>query len=172
MKDYKKKNNIIRMNYEECLQSLKKRLFDRSSIINECIVWKGCVNKRGYGVINFNREKGTLLTHRASWLLHYGSLPQNLVLHTCDVRNCINIKHLKEGTCQDNTNDMMRKNRYKMPTHHKGSKNATAILNEELVLKIKQLLQAGLGVMQISKFFNQPFTRIYDIKRKKTWKHL
>jgi predicted XRE-type DNA-binding protein len=151
---------------------LKIRLFNHCSIQNNCIVWNGALNERGYGLININRTKGTTSTHRAAWFIHYGSFPKNLVLHTCDVRNCVNINHLKEGTAQDNTDDMMRKNRYKMPTLRKGSQNANSVLNEELVLQIKKLLKEGKSVAEVSRVFQQPFTRIYDIKRQKTWKHI
>lgn len=34
-------------------------------------------------------------------------LPNELVLHSCHVRNCIEPNHLYKGTAQDNTDDMM-----------------------------------------------------------------
>jgi hypothetical protein len=158
------------MKNESSLISLKSRLLARSYIKDNCIVWNGCINERGYGIINFNNR--AVLAHRASWFIHNGSFPKQLVLHTCDVRNCINIDHLKEGTCQDNTDDMMRKNRYKMPTHYNGSKNANSILNEELVFQIKSSLINGKSVAEVARIFQQPFSRIYDIKRQRTWKHI
>ncbi len=163
---------MTKMNHEQLIQSLKIRLSSHSTIQDDCIIWNGCINERGYGIINAGREIGTLLAHRASWLVHHGSSPTKLVLHICDVRNCINIRHLKEGTCQDNTDDMMAKKRYRMPTHHKGSKNGMAVLNEELVLKIKSSLMEGKSVAEVSRTFQQPFTRIYDIKRERNWKHI
>ena len=153
-------------------KSLQERLNSHCSIIGDCIVWNGAKNERGYGVINVGRREGTLLTHRASWLIHNGSLPKNLILHMCDVRNCVNINHLKEGTSQDNTDDMMRKKRYKMPIHHKGSKNGNAILNEEKALEIKKLLKEGKSMMEVSKDLNQPYSRVCDIKYQRTWAHL
>lgn len=162
----------MKMNYHQVIESLKKRLFKRCSIQGDCMIWDGCLNEKGYGIINAGREIGTLLTHRASWLIKHGSLPEKLILHACDVRNCVNINHLKEGTSQDNTDDMMRKNRYKMPTPCRGSKNANAVLTEDLVIKIKSLLIEGKSVAEISRALQQPFSRIYDIRRGRNWNHI
>jgi hypothetical protein len=152
---------------------LKDRLYRKCSQQGTCIVWNGAKNLRGYGVINIGKRKeGNLLVHRASWLINKGSHPKNLILHTCDVRNCINIDHLKEGTPQDNTDDMMRKKRYRMPTHYSGSKNGNSMLTEELVIKIKSFFKEGKGAAEISKIMQQPYSRIYDIKRKRTWAYL
>ncbi len=41
--------------------------------------------------------------------------PSQIVCHTCDVKHCFNPDHLWVGTHQENTQDMMRKKRYKVP---------------------------------------------------------
>jgi hypothetical protein len=80
-----------------------------------CWLWTGTVNVHGYG--KFALRKGSIDgAHRASWILHNGSIAPNLyVCHKCDVRSCVNPDHLFLGTCKENAQDMVRKGRHKPP---------------------------------------------------------
>lgn len=64
----------------------------------------------GYGSVE--KDGKTLGMHRASWLIHKGSLPETplCVLHKCDNRACCNPKHLYLGTKKDNRRDFMQRN--------------------------------------------------------------
>ena len=51
--------------------------------------------------------------HRLAWAAANGPVPDGMcVLHSCDVRACINPKHLFLGTNKDNTQDMVTKGRH------------------------------------------------------------
>lgn len=55
---------------------------------------------------------GHILTHRLSWELHNGPIPDGLfVLHRCDNPLCVRPDHLFLGTKQDNALDCARKGR-------------------------------------------------------------
>ena len=52
------------------------------------------------------------MAHRASWIMEFGPIPDGLlVLHKCDVRNCVRPGHLFLGTYKDNMDDMYAKGR-------------------------------------------------------------
>lgn len=98
----------------ESTVSLRIRNFmkkvDIDSTKEGCWLWKGALNKQGYGVYAINRR--AFLAHRVAWKLFVDTIPTGkCVLHRCDISNCVNIKHLFIGTRADNTKDMMRKGR-------------------------------------------------------------
>jgi hypothetical protein len=73
-----------------------------------CLEWQGAKSK-GHGRLTRNSKK--IAAHRLAWELKYGEIPDGLwVLHKCDNRPCINIKHLYLGNCSDNTRDMYERN--------------------------------------------------------------
>lgn len=77
-----------------------------------CWIWAHFINDvTGYGIVRspFSTSRQA---HRYSWEHNVGKVPAGLlVLHKCDVRSCINPKHLFLGTCKDNLQDMARKGR-------------------------------------------------------------
>jgi HNH endonuclease len=76
-----------------------------------CWLWTGGVNEKGYGRL---RVKGKLYrAHRAAWKTWRGPLTGPLVCHYCDTPACIRPDHLFQGTAQANTDDMIRKGRYR-----------------------------------------------------------
>jgi hypothetical protein len=80
---------------------------------NGCILWDGFIGHNGYGQSSF-RGKGCRL-HRKVYEITKGPIPAGHdVCHSCDVRRCINPKHLWTGTRKDNLVDCLKKGRH----HH------------------------------------------------------
>lgn len=83
----------------------------------ECWEWIAAKRSRktGYGAFRVHEE--TIDTHRVSWMIHFGEIPDDkCVLHRCDNRICIRPDHLFLGTKLDNVRDMISKGRqYIMP---------------------------------------------------------
>jgi hypothetical protein len=78
-----------------------------------CVLWIGCTNDDGYGLIGSGTSKGhNSLAHRLAYEIHIGPIPDGiLVLHSCDNPPCINVAHLFLGTQGDNIADMLAKGR-------------------------------------------------------------
>ena len=74
---------------------------------NSCWIWRGNILKTGYGQIKVFGKMYS--THRFSYELHKGTIPNNLeVMHLCNNKLCINPDHLKTGTHKENIQQAIR----------------------------------------------------------------
>jgi len=88
-----------------------------------CLEWTGQIQpilengRGGYGLAHVpadieHRVRKTT-AHRVSWLIFKGPLLENeILLHKCDNRICVNVEHLSVGTHYLNTQDMLDKGRH------------------------------------------------------------
>jgi hypothetical protein len=68
---------------------------------NGCHLWKGYLDKDGYGTFYF-RKKGRR-AHRVAYYFVNGDIPDDMVVdHICRNRNCVNQEHLKLVTKREN----------------------------------------------------------------------
>jgi len=81
-----------------------------------CWEWVGHKYQNGYGVLKvFGRD---VSAHRYSYELHKGPVPEGMeILHSCDVRACINPSHLRAGTHSENMAEAAARGR--MPSGEK-----------------------------------------------------
>lgn len=97
-----------------------------------CWLWTGLLNRRGYGRLDTSTSWN--LAHRVSYEMHVGKIPKGLfVCHHCDVRHCVNPKHLFAGTPKDNTQDAVKKGRNTFGLRHPKTK-----LTKDAVLFIRK----------------------------------
>lgn len=80
---------------------------------NGCLEWQGWRDREGRGRLNVGRRgEGSILVHRAAWLVTYGDIPEGFdVCHKCDNPPCCDPEHLFLGTHRDNMADMRAKGR-------------------------------------------------------------
>lgn len=88
---------------------------------DDCWIWTAGTTQSGYGSFRFTYvdDDGNFVrranqnAHRISWALHHnnGKIPGRLevVMHSCDVKRCVNPKHLSLGSIADNTRDYYKK---------------------------------------------------------------
>ena len=61
----------------------------------DCWLFLGATNSRGYGLTAIDGDGSTRLAHRATYELLVGSIPDGrIVYHTCGVKRCCNPEHL------------------------------------------------------------------------------
>ncbi len=154
----------------EYLEQLKKRLIEGSEKVGECILWKGKKSKFGHGRIGYRKKQFS--THRAAWMAWKGEIPKGkFILHHCDVPHCISIDHLYIGTLKNNSQDMVRRNRY-VQNCKKGIECNLTKLNEDQVREIRTLPSQGYTHMKIANKYNVSRTCIQSILYRRNWKHI
>lgn len=134
-----------------------------------CWIWTGTINKDGYG--QFAIDGRTLLSHRVAWEFFVGPLPSDLfVLHSCDVRSCVNPSHLFIGTHLDNMADMTKKGR--RIGVKSGEKHPLCKISSEIVREIFRLRASGLSVKDIAARFEITSHHTSDILHRRYWSTL
>lgn len=167
---------------------------DKSPRPTGCWEWTGSTDADGYGRLRLGtREAGVAKTHRLSWELAHGHIPDGLlVCHSCDNPRCVNPAHLFLGTIKDNVVDSVSKGRRahqkaaprgprpRRPARSlrppkgqcRGVDSPRAKLTNGQVLEIRALAARKVTRPIIAKRFNVSVAEVNNIVRRVTWKHL
>lgn len=81
---------------------------------NDCIPWGGAKYRNGYGMKNvlIDGRKTTMTAHRYVYQMANGPLHRGQVVrHTCDNPECVNLAHLVPGSQGDNMRDAYDRDR-------------------------------------------------------------
>lgn len=94
-------------------EKVLSRFWSKVDKTGDCWLWLGATG-RGYGQVRIHGIR--YRAHRVAWELSNGPVPVGLVvMHKCDVRNCVNPDHLQVGTQSENMLDAFRKGRLAYP---------------------------------------------------------
>jgi hypothetical protein len=142
--------------------------------MSKCILWPGGTQSKGYGVVMLDGKPH--LAHRVAYKMANPSVEIGgmTIMHSCDVRICVNAAHLSVGTPQQNTDDMMAKGRWRKPLSPKrGPCNGRRKLTWDLVEKIRKEYkpgQYGYGCERLGAKYGVSDTAIFQVVKGRTWK--
>lgn len=135
---------------------------------DECWLWQGPTDKKGYGVF-WRRPRKEVLAHRRMMRLVHGDIPDGMcVCHSCDVPLCVNPAHLWFGTKRENTADRDRKLRQARGEQNKGGGKLTSAQ----VLEIRALIAAGHKRCGIAAAYGISDGMVGHIKHGRAWRHV
>jgi hypothetical protein len=146
---------------------------------DECWEWQGARDWRGYGRTWHQPIRRSTAAHRVAYELVNGLIPAGLcVLHSCDNPPCCNPAHLRVGTVQDNSDDMVERGRQKKPgyssklrgeLHHR----AMAKLTVDQVREIRRIYsEGGISMRALSFQFDVTPPTVRNIVLRISWPHI
>lgn len=150
------------------IPTTSERLWGNTKKVNTCWVWMGARQKGNYGTICVS---GILTkTHRLAWeLANNAKIPKGMfVCHKCDNPPCCNPDHLFLGTCQDNVNDMIQKDR-----GNRGTRHGNVKLTDEAIKQIKKdYIPNVVGYKKLAKKYGVSEWCIRRVVKGNGWKHI
>jgi hypothetical protein len=148
-----------------------------------CWLWTGALDAYGYGRFFAARQTSKarrsyeFKAHRLSYELFRGPIPAikntgshgACVLHTCDVRSCVNPDHLYVGTQADNLKDMDARGRRRVPPP---GENHNVKLTPRDIPEIRRLHKNGHSFGSIGRRFGVDHGSIQHIIAGRSWRHV
>jgi len=131
-----------------------------------CWEWIGTI-VNGYG--QFRLKNKGVRAHRVSYCAYVSEFNKNqLILHKCDNKTCVNPDHLFLGTHEDNMKDMVIKNR-----QAKGTNNGRSKLKDNQVIEIRTLYSTReYSQRHLARKYKVTHRNIWQIINKITWNHI
>lgn len=152
---------------------------------SSCLLWRGSVNKDGYGRVRMRFPDGSSKTvgaHRVAFFAANGCAPgDQMVLHSCDTPRCCNPAHLRLGTWKDNAADMVARRRQATGVRNgrstrpertaRGERNHSK-LTDALVMRMRSMRRRGAPYSTLGRVFgvSKEQARLICLGRK--WRHL
>ncbi len=141
-------------------------------LTTDCLLWKGCTHKSGYGTILYKGKN--IRVHQAALMIFMttNKLPKtNLdgdvleVAHICDIANCCEPSHVYHATKEQNSEDRVKNGR------NRGDNHCNSKITEDQAREIK--LSKGEGSQKVrASQFNVSLHILQSIDKGATWAHL
>jgi hypothetical protein len=147
--------------------SIMQRFWMKTEPEGGCLIWKACLDRKGYGVfVPMPRKR--VMAHR--WLFEriFGQLEkQRVVMHSCDNPACVKLQHLDQGTIDLNNKDSVAKGR-----NARGERVHQSKLTEDQVREIRSLCAQGISKTEIARRFSVGRRCVRMISTGRTWRHV
>lgn len=146
--------------------NLPQGFWGRVRYTDSCWLWVGAKNKgKGGGYGTFWLDYKSRKTHKLAFFDKNGQPWGLLILHKCDVRNCVNPDHLYAGTQKDNVRDMFERGRANKPC---GERQHLSKLTEKSVLFIRSV-GTTISSRKLGAMFGVDKSTILRVRRGQTW---
>ena len=149
------------------LASLVRRFWpkvDRSGGPDACWPWTAKA-KHPYGYGRMNSGRGIdLKAHQIAFALAYGPIGKAWIRHACDNPVCCNPAHLVAGTAKDNTQDAIKRGRWKNPPRHIGEAHPRVTLTID---QARDIASDTRSAKVLAAEYNVSTQTIYRIRWKK-----
>ena len=148
--------------------SPEERFWAKVDRSGSCWLWTASSRGDGYGAFQVQSTR-QVSAHRYSYELHYGQIPDGLVvMHSCDRPLCVNPEHLSLGTSAENAADSARKAR-----RPRGSRNSQAKLTEGQVIALRErYARGGVTHRVLAEEYGVSTALINSIINRKAWRHI
>lgn len=134
-----------------------------------CVTWPFARCSGRYGHLQVN--KVYYLAHRLVCEMAHGPAPDGspLALHSCHngEEGCVNPRHLRWGTAQENTADIRNAGRMAI-----GERLHKSNLTESDVQEIRKLRDAGVTLQRIADDFGISPSAVCSIAKRRSWSHV
>jgi hypothetical protein len=151
------------------------RFWSKVEKTDGCWLWTGQKFWTGYSVFtvcpapNVRRSR---TGHRWIYETLNGPIPEGMfVLHSCDVRHCVNPAHLGLGPSAENSAQMVERGRHK-PISRPGVLQAAAKLTDERVREMRALAASGVRTGELARRFGVSPCNVRVIVNRRGWKHV
>jgi hypothetical protein len=149
---------------------------DRSGGPDACWLWMGARDLRGYGRFAF--EGRNAHAHKVALLLSGATFPvRAYACHHCDVKACVNPRHLYVGTHQTNMRDMAARGRAFFQAHPervpRGERHSKARLTDEAVRAIRaRYASGGITQRRLAAEYGVHLMTVARAIRRVSWTHV
>lgn len=139
-----------------------------------CRLWTGALFAKGYGSVylpGIGKRGRSHPAHRVALGIALGRpvRPDRMALHSCDTPACVEPSHLREGTHEENMEDMLRRGRGVRIADYATPR---AKLTEDDVRAIRAAYASGAGRGDLSRAYGVTFQAITLVVQRKTWTHV
>jgi hypothetical protein len=127
-----------------------------------------------YALVGHNYMRRDLMAHRLAWAAFNGPIPDDLQInHKNGVKHDNRLDNLEIVTQSENTKHAFRVLKVAPNVNpNPGSRNGRAILTEDDIPKIRNLLQSGVSQTEAGRIFGVHQTVIGRIALGKIWRHV
>lgn len=137
------------------LDILPANMQAKIQVQQDCWVWTGAKNRKGYGSVS-DGKNGSMLAHRKAYTVAKGEIPEGLQIdHLCENTSCVNPAHLEPVTALVN----MRR-RYAKRTH---CKRGHELAGDNLRIQVKP---SDGGTRRICATFAREDMKAWRLKQK------